>query len=135
MSRSSGWVTLGGMPLASWPRSLPVHTPRTPGRAAAADVSIEMIRAAACGLRRNAASYTPGRSMSSRYVAVPVTSRRSSRRSTGAPIIGVRTGSASAVAVPRAVRLLLAIGVVLPHLEQRLHHAGVAGAAADVAAE
>src|SRR6185436_9243609 len=64
---------IGWEPDAKSGRSLPVMTAFTPGRASAAEVSIDLIRACACGLRSTLPCSIPGRLMSAPYLARPVT--------------------------------------------------------------
>src|SRR5215210_7043319 len=65
--------------------SAPVKTAITPGRAFAADVSIDVMWAWAYGLRRIAICVIPVSLMSSRKRPLPVMKRGSSVRLTGAP--------------------------------------------------
>src|SRR3954469_2944905 len=76
--RSADIVGIHAMPRAS--RSRPVTTAWTFGRASAAVVSIESMRACASGLRRIAPWSVPGRRMSSRNVPCPRIKRASSLR-------------------------------------------------------
>src|SRR5499426_429506 len=73
--------------------SAPVTVRTTPGMAAAADMSTEMIRACASGLRTMAACSIPGNSRSPTKMPRPVSKRRSSRRSTDRPTYPDETGS------------------------------------------
>jgi hypothetical protein len=65
---STAWVSpdrVGIQARLCWASSSPVTTATTPGRASAAEVSIELMRAWATGLRRIDMWSMPGRLMSS----------------------------------------------------------------------
>src|SRR5689334_7085634 len=76
----------GMAPAQSARRSSPVKTWTTPGRAAAASVAMEVMRACACGLRTRAIQSAPGTTRSSTKRDAPVMSGGSSRRSSRWPI-------------------------------------------------
>ena len=61
-------------------KSAPEYAAMTPGASVAADTSTEVIRACACGLRRNATCSSPGRVMLSVQLVWPVISLASSLR-------------------------------------------------------
>ena len=73
----------------------PVNTPTTPSRASAAEVSIPVMRAWACGLLTSWRCSMPGSLMSSTYLPVPWIRRGSSRLFTLEPNREVVIGSSS----------------------------------------
>ena len=79
-------------------RSAPVCTATTPGRLAAAEVSMRRMRAWAYGLRTSARWRAPGTARSLVNLASPVSSAGSSRRSSRWPITPV-AGAASVVVI------------------------------------
>src|SRR6056297_1180049 len=137
-------------------RSAPVYTARTPGTAAAAEVSIDVMRAWAYGLRRTAMYSAPGIFMSLVKTDSPVSSAGSSLRSRRVPSTLVvessvtviagppsscrascRSGCRSGGAVPRGapVTWLFGSGVRRRSGEHGLDDVVVAGAPAEVALE
>src|SRR4051812_23302916 len=103
--RSADIVGIHAIPRPS--RSRPVMTAWTFGRASAAEVSMETIRAWASGLRRIAPCSVPGRRMSSTYVPWPRMKRASSLRrrrpkpTTGSSAAAATVSGWSVVATPR----------------------------------
>src|SRR5262245_32295439 len=98
-----------------------------PGICSAALVSILVIFAWACGLRRMVACSMPGRLMSKLYFALPVDLAAPSRRECFLPIR--RRFSGQAVAMNSLLLLLLA------QFGDGVAHLGVGAAAADVAGQ
>src|SRR5215470_7572495 len=68
-----GSSPMGTTPDLSFGKSALVMTAFTPGRASAADASIDLMRACACGLRNTLPCSIPGKLMSAPYRARPVT--------------------------------------------------------------
>src|SRR5215470_3997909 len=68
-----GSSPMGTTPDLSVGKSALVMTAFTPGRASAADASIDLMRACACGLRRTLPCSMPGKLISAPYRARPVT--------------------------------------------------------------
>src|SRR4029079_5418604 len=120
--RSGMAAAHGTAPHASF-RSAPVRTAATPGSCRAAAVSMLLMRAWACGLRRMTACSMPGILMSSVNVPAPVNRRGSSTRFMGRPTCTVRVS---------AMRHLLSL---LRRMCDRIHDVRVAGAPAQVAAQ
>ena len=77
----------GRLPCSS-AKSAPVNAAITPGSSLAALTSADVIRACACGLRRNAMCSMPGSTMLSVQFVCPVTSRASSLRGRALPSSG-----------------------------------------------
>src|SRR5918993_698584 len=121
-------------------RSAPVTTATTPGSAAAAEVSMDAMRAWGTGLRRTAACSIPGRTTSSTKRPAPRRKRSSSLRRSECPMPPIPGGVAWVVgcSVVVIVRALLALGGggrrggMLRRPAHRLHDVHVARAAAQV---
>jgi hypothetical protein len=73
-------------PIASSASCAPLRMPITPGIFSAAEVSMLLILACACGERMKWACFMPGTTMSSVYRPLPVMNRLSSLRATRAPM-------------------------------------------------
>src|SRR6185503_14745408 len=93
----------------------------TPGIAAATRVSIETMRACACGERSTNAWHCQGRVKSSRYLPRPVRRRGSSGRGTAWPSANCPMGHA-----------VMRLGALSLGIEERLLHHARAGALASV---
>src|SRR5215813_998527 len=120
------------LPILSAASSAPLSTASTPGRAAAALLSMPRIVACACGERTNTAKTCPGRFTSAVKWPRPVMKRWSSLRRTAAP-------TPVALMAPLLGRRRPLLSPAVAHSlgagRDRLHDVVVAGAAADVAFE
>src|SRR5215813_11173929 len=120
------------LPILSSASSAPLSTASTPGRAAAALLSMPRIVACACGERTNTAKTCPGRFTSAVKWPRPVMKRWSSLRRTAAP-------TPVALMAPLLGRRRPLLSPAVAHSlgagRDRLHDVVVAGAAADVAFE